>query len=284
MIKKRLVFGAIPTLNMPKKSHEIEPISSRRPLPDRPLQVTPSSNSCYKSLEELSNRARGLKCLADWVSKFSVAKAVFKKMVEPYMLPHLEVIVDDSLAFSVKVYGCCLVDDHPLYLKYRRSMQNVTLSKLIKELEGLKLCTGIQACEITGKMFHHVVPLNISDSDSEDDEQQQQEQFPNKGFWRYKGCLLLQEEDICVLCDESTSNSCKAKKKCVKPAQLNAPVSKTDPERIKLTLKQHRLRCAQLEQELHEMRTELQKSSMEIDNELSKDLITRQYSTMNSPK
>ena len=76
MIKKRLVFGAIQTLNMPKKSHEIEPISSRRPLPDRPLQVTPSSNSCYKSLEELSNRARGLKCLADWVSKFSVAKAV----------------------------------------------------------------------------------------------------------------------------------------------------------------------------------------------------------------
>ena len=126
MIKKRLVFGAIPTLNMPKKSHEIEPISSRRPLPDRPLQVTPSSNSCYKSLEELSNRARGLKCLADWVSKFSVAKAVFKKMVEPYMLHHLEVIVDDSLAFNVKVYGCCLVDDHPLYLKYRRSMQNVT--------------------------------------------------------------------------------------------------------------------------------------------------------------
>ena len=97
-------------------------------------------------------RAWGLKCFADWVSKFSVAKAVFKKMVEQYMLPHLEVIIDDSLAFNVKVYGCCLVHDQPLYLKYRRSMQNVTLSKLIKELEGFKLCTGIQACEITGKM------------------------------------------------------------------------------------------------------------------------------------
>ncbi|XP_044168034.1 uncharacterized protein LOC122952044 isoform X2 [Acropora millepora] len=37
VIKKRLAFGAIPTLNMPKKSHEMEPIPSRRPLPDRPL-------------------------------------------------------------------------------------------------------------------------------------------------------------------------------------------------------------------------------------------------------
>ena len=37
IIKKRLAFGAIPPVNMPKKSHDIEPIPSRRPLPDRPL-------------------------------------------------------------------------------------------------------------------------------------------------------------------------------------------------------------------------------------------------------
>ena len=72
----------------------------------------------------------------------------------------------------------------------------------------------------TGMWNHwqNVIPLNISDSDSEDNEQQQQqEQCPNKGFWQYQGCLLLQEEDICVLCDESTSNSCtlaKPKKVC----------------------------------------------------------------------
>ena len=51
-----------------------------------------------------------------------------------------------------------------------------------------------------------------------------------------------------------------------KPAHLNAPVSKTDPERIKLTLQEQRLKCAQLEQALFEMRVELEKSSMEIDD------------------
>lgn len=178
------------------------------------------------------------------------------------------------------MYGCYLVDDHPLYLKYRRSVQNVTLSNLIKELEAFKLCSGVQECGLIGKLFHHVVPLSATDSDSntsdsEEDEERPQEQFPHMGFWRSKGCLLLQEEEICVLCNESTrSISPVHSSKCLKPAQLNAPVSKTDPQRIKLTLQQHRLKCAQLEKELHEMHAELQKSSIEIDNELSKELIT----------
>ena len=48
-------------------------------------------------------------------------------------------------------------------------------------------------------------------------------------------------------------------------------ISKTDPERIKLTMQQQRLRCYELERELNEMRHELQKSSIEVDHELSND-------------
>ena len=36
----------------------------------------------------------------------------------------------------------------------------------------------------------------------------------------------------------------------LKPAHIDAPVSKTDPARVKLTLQGQRLRCAQLEREL----------------------------------
>ena len=68
-------------------------------------------------------------------------------MVEPFLLPELEVIVDDSLGFTVKVYGSYLVDDHPLNLRYRRSMKNVTLSNLVKELESYQLCDGVQTLE-----------------------------------------------------------------------------------------------------------------------------------------
>lgn len=99
-----------------------------------------------------------------------------------------------------------------------------------------------------------------------------------KVFWGAKGCLLIQEQgEACCVCTTyaGCANSAqKAKEsRSSKPAHLNAPVSKTDPERIKLTLQELRLKCAQLEQALFEMRVELEKSSMEIDNELSNDFV-----------
>ena len=73
-----------------------------------------------------------------------------------------------------------------------------------------------------------------------------------KVFWGAKGCLLIQEQgEACCVCTTyaGCANSAqKAKEsRSSKPAHLNSPVSKTDPERIKLTLQEQRLRCAQLE-------------------------------------
>ena len=52
---------------------------------------------------------------------------------------------------------------------------------------------------------------------------------------------------------------------------MKAPVSKTDPERKKITLQGQRLRCAELERELNEKQSELLKSNVEVDQELSDD-------------
>lgn len=91
MTKKKLRFGAIPTQNLPKKSYQREPrqnAPSERPF----VQDVPSMNSFYKTLQEFCNRVKELKSLVNWISKFFVDKAVFKKMVAPFMLPHLEVV------------------------------------------------------------------------------------------------------------------------------------------------------------------------------------------------
>ena len=52
---------------------------------------------------------------------------------------------------------------------------------------------------------------------------------------------------------------------------IKAPVSRTDPKQIKLTLQGQRLRCTELEQQLKYMKAHLQKSNIEIDHELSDD-------------
>ena len=268
--RKKLRFGALPTVNMPRRSHDSKP-PEPRPAGAVVRDMKPESRSrCYKSFCE---RTRSLKSISDWSVKLLEDRRLFKKMVEPYLLPEVEMmIVDDNLGFTVKVFGSYLVHDHPLYLKYRRTMCNVTLSNLVKDLENLKLCTRVNPMELTSKLFHHVVPVN-HDCMGEEEEQQQ---FPHKGFWRVKECLLFNEADgICPACQEFnfyTEKAQKAKKsRSIKPAHINAPVSKTDPERIKLTLQGQRLKCAELEQQLTEMRAELLKSSVEIDNELNDD-------------
>ncbi|PFX17055.1 Transposable element P transposase [Stylophora pistillata] len=116
-----------------------------------------------------------------------------------------------------------------------------------RELECYKLCCGVEVSELTSQLFHHVTPIN------EDPLQacKQGEQFPNKGFWR----KTIKAEE----------------RRLSKPTNVKAPVSKTDPERIKLTLQEQRLKCAELEQELNEMRAAIVKTNIEVDHELSND-------------
>ncbi|PFX21307.1 Transposable element P transposase [Stylophora pistillata] len=271
MTKKKPKFGALPKLNMPKKSHES---SKPSPRPERSVvkcNEGPLPHSYYKGFSELCQRVKSLKSLGDWSLKIFEDKIVLKKTVHPYVLPRLEIIMDDSLGFTVKVFCSYLPEDHPLYLDYRRTVRNITVSNLIRQLEGYRLCDGVSIMELNGKLYHHVIPLS-HDTFGEEEEQQ----FPHKGFWRAKGCFLLcQQHVVCCECDEFMSCSENARKskesRSAKPAHVKAPVSQTDPERIKLTLQGQRLRCAELEQQLNDMKAELQKSNIEIDHELSDD-------------
>ncbi len=63
------------------------------------------------------------------------------------------------------------------------------------------------------------------------------------------------------------------RRKLLLPAKTKAPVATTNPARIKLTLQAQRLKCALLQKEFDDMKAELLKSSVQIDNDLSRDLI-----------
>ncbi|KAL9977853.1 hypothetical protein ACROYT_G015307 [Oculina patagonica] len=76
------------------------------------------------------------------------------------------------------------------------------------------------------------------------------------------------------------SNNAKERRQS-KPAHVKAPVSKTNPERIKLTLQGQRLQCAELERELNEMRAELEKANVEVDHELRSKILNSSISIPN---
>ena len=257
-------------MNMPRKSHETSKPSRR---PERSVvkcNETSLPHSCYKGFSELCQRVKSLKSLGDWSLKIFDNRILLKKMLDQYVLPHLEIVIDESLGFTVKVFGSYLPEDHPLYLYYCRTVRKITVSNLLRQLEGYKLCDGVSTMELNAKLYHHVIPF------SHDTFGEEEQQFPHKGFWRAKGCFLLcQQGVVCCECEEfmcCAENARKLKEsRSAKPAHVKAPVSRTDPKRIKLTLQGQRLRCAELEQQLKNMKAELQKSNIEIDNELSDD-------------
>ena len=58
------------------------------------------------------------------------------------------------------------------------------------------------------------------------------------------------------------------------PAKLNAPVKFTSPERLKLTMQQQRLQCKQLQQQIEDIKTSLEKHGRQVSPDLDKDFTT----------
>ena len=90
--------------------------------------------------------------------------------------------------------------------------------------------------------------------------------------------LLVQDLEDCASCDEQTKtirrSSLANQRRMSEPAHLFAPVSKTAPDGLKLTLREQRLKCSDLEYQLKERKSETEKSSIEVDHNLSNDLTT----------
>lgn len=120
MTKKKPRFGALPTLNMPKKSHAMEKPAARParsvPLSDSSISACSSRSRSvyYKTFSELCQKMKSLKSLNEWSYKTFSDRLVIRKELEQFLLPKLEICIDNSLGFTVKMFGSFLVDDHEL--------------------------------------------------------------------------------------------------------------------------------------------------------------------------
>ena len=99
-------------------------------------------------------------------------------------------------------------------------------------------------------------------------------------YFRSNNCriLLLSNDDMdtcadCCSCVQKVFAEQKNKLSVLnKPAKLNDPIKFTSPNRIKLTLQNNRLKCKQLEQELSNMRSAIEKHSETVRSQISEDL------------
>ena len=120
---KRLVAGAIPTLNLPKKNTPATTSSSvpRRELVRQELAPKPQ----YSNFEDFKKKVNKLK-LHGWTKNVKENNANFVLCDEEFTLQKFSVTVLDSLNFSISVYNWLLPEEHTIYKFHRGSLQYFT--------------------------------------------------------------------------------------------------------------------------------------------------------------
>ena len=276
-----LVRGALPSQNLPvrdsdagfEKPKKVERVA-RSVVQDQPF-ASGENKFCYKNLKELSTRVQKL-VLKDWSLTVTDSQVRLRKLEVPYVIPTLDIEIDDSLGFTVRVFGWFLCENHSIYKSTWRSLRNITVSNLIKEIEQLALCIGHTESAFSGDCLRHVLPMEIDSFD----QNEFSSPFPSKEYYRAKDCeiLILGSKHNCNICVEKEFNKQQAMKRRqarqLVPAKPKAPVSLTSPQRIKLALQTQRLQCKQLQSEIKQMKLEIEPQSIGVTQDLSHDLLS----------
>ena len=67
--------------------------------------VTENAKKYYQSFNDLCKRVKTLKTLNNWIVQELEDRLVLKKKRSQVMLPEIEIMNDDSLGFTIYVYG-----------------------------------------------------------------------------------------------------------------------------------------------------------------------------------
>ena len=113
----------------------------------------------YKHFSDFCNRTTQLKSLTEWTVEKTNDRVVFKKINPSLLLAEYEIIVDDSLGFTIIILGSLLPENHFLYTKHLRSVRYITISELINVVMALSICQGVGDVDaLLGEVVHHVIP------------------------------------------------------------------------------------------------------------------------------
>ena len=135
MVKKKPIFGAIPSLNMPKKSHgdvKVKERSTRIIVKDYEPII---KNDVYKTFKDFTSRVEKLKSLDSWSIEISDDIISMKLINVGFKLPKIHIQVDDSLGFAISAYDWFLPEMHEIYKLYTRSTRSTNIAEIIKHIQ-----------------------------------------------------------------------------------------------------------------------------------------------------
>ena len=211
-----------------------------------------------------------------WISKLKLSVGwilIFQNFDNIHDLLQFEIYCGLEFTFKTKKFALLIQPGDDIYTTYKSSVKNITLTNLIKLLSSHKLCGGVEN-EIDQKSSTpHTVPHNIKHCNTS----------LNKSniYFQPDLChVLVKNEQKCNIC-QSFDNSCISKASKISkrqsimlwtPAKLNAPISKSSSERLKLTIQSFRITNKELKVRVMELQQELWESSLKLSENSGEEL------------
>ena len=206
MTKKKPVFGALPVLNLPNRSHESENVQPRRSLE---RVQTPAALQTYQSFAEVCRDVPQLKEVKEnWEITLLDDRVILRKTKVPYLLPECEIVIDDSLEFTLSVFHWLLPENHKLYKTHYRCVKHIDIQQLFGKTKEYVLCKGVTNIQqYSGDIKHHVIPKSHDPLSAEDDEGESSESYHHDDCYRSTNCELLIPPSDTVSCQPCSTVS-----------------------------------------------------------------------------
>ena len=147
---------AVPSLNLPRKSHPPSSVKARRPI--KKVSSIKKDSTCYSSLTDVYKKLFFVKYFSDWTMEYGQERLVLSYFTPPDATPKYQLVIDESLSYCLTIYGWRLPDDHLIYRKYRRSVKHVTLCSLIEFVKSFQICRGLTSAT---SLVAHCIPQMI---------------------------------------------------------------------------------------------------------------------------
>ena len=108
-------------------------------------------------------------------------------------IPEIEVFIDNLLNLTIRVFAWCLEIDNEIYKRYKKSVKNITLYNLLKEITQYQICKGIHNEKVFQSAEQHVIPkkFDLLSNISKKCETK---------FYRCPACLILSATYFCTNC------------------------------------------------------------------------------------
>ena len=269
-----MALDALPTLNLPQKSHETPKPDTRREIIRTIIEpVSSNPESVYKNFRELSRRVGKLR-LPEW--RLDAAEELLQLVsVDANMIvPKFKVVIDTELVVKCFVFGWKLRSDNQVLLD--NLLETTTVSDILAAIQNQFICPGVPITARKPDLLAHTVPFNTSD-----------ENIPYRSeiYYRTNDCFVLSyESGLCTPCRRYVTDCEREQRKKEKianiPAKRNAPLTRTNPNRIALTVLEQRKDIRELEKKnkvlertIERMQGEISSKSIEVDSSLSDDIV-----------